>query len=318
MGVNDVSLHAGALDEASSGLAEIAAEFAAALNGPLTLAEFLELLGWAVPSGSEAIDGMFPEPLRFKVVLRGNKPYRSDRASRVHDLDDHPFDAAGEHNRVLVERMCAAGGAPVTPQQFASAILQVLRTGHILLADVKPEDIRKLTADVPRKRIVKPRPGDVLAIPARNGGYHMAVVIIAQNRFGMALGLFRGISADGRLDAGLRRSPRKYPLYTGTNLIADGTWKITDHDDSLLAPFPSDPPIYHRPNVWPGIVDTGEFGAAETADSTLRLIEPDEAREVGLQDGTYQQVILPEYLQKLLDVEADRDATDRPPGADHR
>jgi hypothetical protein len=318
MGVNDISLPAGALDEASSDLAEVAAELAEALDGPLTLAEFLELLGWAVPSGSEAIDGVFPEPLRFKVALRGNKPYRSDRASRVHDLDDHPFEEAREHSRVLVERMCAASGAPVTPQQFASAILQVLRTGHILLADVEPEDIRKLTAEVPRKRIVKPRPGDVLAIPVRNGGYHMAVVIIARNRFGMALGLFCGISAEGRLDAGLRRSPRKYPLYTGTNLVEDGTWKITDHDDSLLALFPSDPPIYHRPNAWPGVADTGEFGAAETADGTLRLIGPDEAREVGLQDGSYRSVILPEYLEKLLDVEADRDATDRRPGADHR
>lgn len=62
MGVNDVSLPAGALDEASSGFAEVAAELAEELDGPLTLAEFLELLGWAVPSGSEAIDGFFPHP----------------------------------------------------------------------------------------------------------------------------------------------------------------------------------------------------------------------------------------------------------------
>src|SRR5262245_41718546 len=149
MGVNDVSLPPSAVDEASSGLAEIAAEFAEELGGPLTLAEFLELLGWAVPSGSEAIDGLFIQPLRFKVALKGNKSYRNDVPSRVHDLDDHPFEEAREHNRVLVERMWAASDAPVTPQQFASAILQVLRTGRIILADVKPEDIRKLTADVP-------------------------------------------------------------------------------------------------------------------------------------------------------------------------
>jgi len=311
MAVSDMSIPAGALDEVGSGLAEVAAEFAEELEGRLTLAEFLDLLGWAVPSGSEAIDGVFPQPLRFKVVLKGNKPYRTDRASRIHDLDDHPFVEASEHICVLVERMCAESGAPVTPQQFASAILHVLRSGRIILADVKPEDIRKLTADVTRKRIAKPRPGDVLAIPAKKGGYHMAVVIVARNRFGTALGLFQGTSAEGRLDVGLRRAPRKDPVYTDTGRIADGTWRIVDHDDSLLVLFPSDPPIYHRPNAWPGVVDTGEFGAAETADGTLRLIGPDEARVVGLQDGTYRHPVHhAAWLQKLLDIEADRDATD--------
>jgi immunity protein 26 of polymorphic toxin system len=317
MGVNDVSLPAVALDEASSGLAEIAAEFAEELDGPLTLAEFLELLGWAAPSESEAIDGVFTQPFRFKVVLKGNKPYRNDVPSRVHDLDDHPFEEAREHNRVLVERMCAARDAPVTPQQFASAILQVLRTGRIILADVKPENIRKLSADVPKKRIAKPKPGDVLAIPAKNGAYRMAVVI-TRNKFGTALGLFQGTSAEGRLHAGLRRAPRKIPIYTSTDLIADGTWRIVGHDDSLLALFPSDPPIYHRANAWPG-VDTGEFGAAETGDGTLRLIGPDEAREVGLQDGIYRHPVHhAAWLQKLLDIEADREATDRQRGADHQ
>ena len=305
MGVNDASLSASALGEASSGLAEVAAEFVDEFGGAPTLAEFLDIIGSALPTNSAATDGTFSEPLRFKVVLTGNKPYRSDAASRVPDLDDHLFEDARDHHRVLVERMRAAGGAPVTPQQFASAILQILQGGRIILADVKSEDIRKLTADVPKKRIARPKPGDVLAIPAVDGGCHMAVVVIL-NRFGTALGLFHGTSARGRLNAELRRAPRKRPIYTDNGRVLDGTWKIVDHDDSLLALFPSDPPIYHRPNAWPGI-DTGEFGAAETANGTLRLIEPDEAREVGLLDGTYRHPVHhAAWLQKLLDDEVDR------------
>jgi hypothetical protein len=301
--VNDVSLSASALGEVSSGLAEVAADFTDELGCAPTLAEFLELLGWAVPTNSDATDGMFPQPLRFKAVLSGNKLYRSHAPSRVPELNDHLFEDAREHHRELVERMRATGDAPVTPQQFASALLQVLRSGRIVLADVEPKDIRKLTADVPKKRVRKPKPGDVLAIPARNGGCHMAVVL-ALNRFGTALGLFHGTCAQGRLDADLRRVPRKLPVYTDNGRVADGIWKIVGHDDSLLPLFPSDPPIYHRPNAWPGIADTGEFGAAETADGTLRLIEPDEAREVGLQDGTYRPVCHAAWLQKLLDDEA--------------
>jgi hypothetical protein len=310
MGANDVSLSASDLDEAGSGLSEVAAEFADEFDSPPTLAEFLELLGWAIPTNSEAIDGMWAEPLRFKVVLSGNKPYRSDAASRVPDLDDHLFEDARDHHGVLVERMRAASGAPVTPQQFASAMLQVLRSGRIILADVKPEHVHKLIADVPKKRVAKPKPGDVLTIPARRGGYHMAVVL-AHNCFGMALGLFRGTSAQGRLDAGLRGAARKYPVHTSPDLVADGTWKVLQHDESLLALFPSDPPIYHRHDAWQtwGTADTGEFGefgAAETADGTLRLIGPDEAREVGLLDGTYRQTCHAAWLQKLLDDEVDR------------
>jgi hypothetical protein len=305
MPVNDVPLSASALSadalgEASSGLAEVAAEFADLLGSAPTLAEFLEIVGWALPTNSAATDGTFTEPLKFKVVLKGNKSYRSETASRVGELNDHLFEDAREHHAALVERMRTTGDAPVTPQQFASAILQVLRSGRIVLADVAgPEDVRKLTADVPKKRIAKPRPGDVLAIPSEKGGYHMAVVI-AHNRFGCALGLFHGTSAQGRLDAGLRGSPRKYPVHTGCDLVVNGTWKIAGHDDSLLALFPSDPVIYHRPE------GTEEFGAAETSDGTLRLIGPDEAREVGLQDGTYQQIYLSAQLQKQLDVDADR------------
>jgi len=304
MWVNDVSVPADALDEAATGLAEVVAEFADELGGPPTLAEFLELVGWAIPGNSDAVDGTFPHPLRFKVVLKGNKQYRDDTESRVSDLDDVLFEDARDHHRVLVEHLRAAGETPVTPQQFASALLQVLHTGRIILSDVEPEDIRKLTAEVPKTRAVKPKPGDVLAIPAEGGGYHMAV-LITRNSFGTALGLFTGTSAQGRLDAGLRRAARKYPVYTGSELVVDGTWKIVDHDDGLLELFPSDPPIYHAPDSDPD-EDNGEFGAAETAEGAIRLIGPDEAREIGLQDRTYQQFILAPYLQKQLDVDAGR------------
>ena len=310
--VNDMSLSADALDEAGSGLAEVAAEFAEELGGAPTLAEFLELLGWALPMNSDATDGTFHEPLKFKVVLTEKKPYHCEAPSRVGELNDHLFEDAREHHAALVERMYDASDAPVTPQQFASAILQVLRSGRIVLADVKGEDVRKLTADVPKKRVAKPKPGDVLAIPARTGGYHMAVVL-AHNCFGMAVGLFRGTSAQGRLDAGLRAAARKYPVHTDRQLVADGTWKVVDHDEGLLALFPSAPCIYHRPDAWKtfggSAEEYGEFGAAETSDGTMRLIGPDEAREIGLQDGTYRGVILGDFLQRILDDEADPAAT---------
>jgi hypothetical protein len=298
-------LSPGTLSEAGSGLAELVAALADEFGSPPTLAELLELLGWAIPLGSDALEAMWPQPLTFKVTLTRSTPYRAHVASRVPNLGDHLFEDARDHHRVLVERMRATSGAPVTPLQFAAALLQVLRSARITLADIKSDDIRTLLPDLPEKQPAKPKPGDVLAIPAKDGGYHMAVVV-ALNRFGTALGLFQGTSAYGWLDLHLRRAPRKSPVYTDNGRIADGTWRIVGHDQSLLALFPSNPPIYHRPNAWPGIADTGEFGAAETADGVLRLIRPDEAREAGLQDGSYQQTHQAAWLQKRLDDEAGR------------
>ncbi|GLY70931.1 hypothetical protein [Amycolatopsis taiwanensis] len=302
--MTDAALSTDARDQAASGLGEVAAEFGAIFGGAPTLAEFLEILGWAIPENSADTDGTFRAPLKFKVTLKGNKRYRSPAESRVHDLDDDLFVKSNAHLGDLVERMRSESGSPVTPQQFSSAILEVLRTGRVTLSDVEVGDIRTLLADVPKKRVAKPKPGDILAIPARGGGYHLAVTL-AQNRFGTALGLFDGKSAQGRLDATIRRASRRFPVYTEDSSVKDGTWKVVGHDEDLLALFPADPEIYHKPGAWPGIVDTGEFGAAETSDGTMRLIDAGEARDVGLQDGTYRQAYPSAYLQDVLDERDD-------------
>ncbi|MET8759532.1 hypothetical protein [Lentzea sp. NPDC004782] len=289
------------MNDIASGLAGVATDFADEVGGPPTLGEFLEIVGWSVPVAGETLEDTFPEPLRLTATLRGNKRYVSESASRVAELNDHVFEDAREHLRLMAVRLREESGAPVTPKQFASALLEVLRTGQIALADVSGEDVAKLTAEVPKKRAAKPTPGDLLAIPARSGGYRLAVVL-AENRFGTALGLFDQVSPTGRLDSAVRASARRHAVYTDDGLVRNGTWRVVGHDDGLRAVFPADPPIYHRPGAWPGI-DTGEHGAAETADGTMRLIDADEAREVDLQ-GAYRQVYVAAYLQKVLDDQA--------------
>jgi hypothetical protein len=252
------------------------AEMADELGGPPTLAEFLEVLGWATADGG---------PSRFTATLAGGKPYRSESPSRVPDLDDNVFAEASEYAHGL------------DTSRLAASLLAELRGGRIILADVEPDEIGGLTVETPKKRVAKPKPGDVVAIPVA-GGYRPAVVLV-RNRFGTALGLFTGVSPNGQVGR-LRGAPGR-PVYTDESLIKDGTWPVVDHDESLLELFPADPPIYHRPNAWPGI-DTGEFGAAETADGTMTPISEDEAREVGLTDGTYRQTSHAAFLQKQLDA----------------
>jgi hypothetical protein len=261
------------------------AEMADELGGPPTLAEFLEVLGWSVPPDIDTA------PLRFTASLAGGKPYRSDSPSRVSDLDDNVFEEAREHLNALAD-------PPGDAERLAAAVLSELRSGRIILADVEPEEIGRLTVETPKKRVARPKPGDVVAIPAAAGGYHPAVVL-GRNRFGTAMGLFAGTSPNGQVGR-LRDKPRRH-VYTEESLVKNGTWPVVDHDDSLRELFPADPPIYHKPNAWSGI-DTGEFGAAETADGTLTPISEDEAREVGLTDGTYRATKHAAFLQTQLDA----------------
>lgn len=280
----------------SSGLAKVAAGFADEAGGAPTLAEFLEVLGWAVPANSDAVGPGFPQPLRFKANLKGNKRYASDAPSRVGELNDHVFEEARELAAAVAENL----PEPMTPQQYADAVLEALHTGEIQLADVAGDQVRKLAADTSGTLKIKLTPGDVLAIPVRDG--HRLAVVITRNRFGTALGLFDGIAPQGRPGGEVLRSPRKYPVYTEESLVKDGTWRVVGHDESLLRLFPAEPEIFHEPGAWPGI-DTGEFGAAETATGPLRLISADEAREVGLSDRTYRQTYTAAHLQKVLDAQ---------------
>lgn len=259
------------------------AEMADELGGPPTLAEFLEVLGWAVPA-----DAPLSQPLRFAATLAGRRPYRSAEPSRVGDLDDAVFEEAREYVHAL---------APADGSQLAAAVLADLRGGRVILSDVAPDDVRGLTVETPRAKVARVTPGDVVAIPAASGGYRPAVVLV-RNRFGTALGLFAGVSPNGQVGR-LRAVPSRF-VYTDESLIKNGTWPLVDHDETLCALFPADPPIYHRPNAWPG-VDTGEFGAAETADGTMTPIPESEAGEIGLTAGTYRQTTHAAFLQKQLD-----------------
>lgn len=280
-----------------AGFTEVVAEMADELGGPPTLAEFLEVLSWSVPVNSDATDGTLAQPMRFTATLAGRKPYRSDSPSRVGDLDDNVFEEAREELNALAERAQAQDGSPVDAKRLAVAVLEELRGGRVILSDIEPDEVRGLAVEVPGKRVAKLKPGDVVAIPAAAGGYHVAVVL-GGNRFGTAIGLFAGTSPNGRVGR-LRDAPRGY-VYTEESLVKNGTWSVVDHDDSLRELFPADPPIYHRPNSTRG-VDTGEFGAAETADGTLTPISQDEAREIGLTDRTYRQTKHAAFLQTQLD-----------------
>ncbi|MBR7838506.1 hypothetical protein KDL01_34890 [Actinospica durhamensis] len=300
MRVNDETASDHGALELADGLARIARDASGPLGGDPTLGELLEIIGWAFPEGSDAVDGSFATPLRFKAGLKPNKRYAVATASRVAELGDAVFTDTTDLLADAVAGL-AADQAPVTPERFSAVLLEALRSGRVPLADVEGAAVARLAIEPPKKS-VKLTPGDILAIPAAAGGHHVAVVLI-RNRFGTALGLFRGTSRLPRTAAALE-APLPHPVYTDEQPVKTGVWRLIGHDESLLARFPADPEIYHKPRRRPGVDDTGEFGAAETADGTLRFIDADEAQAVGLAEGTYRQTLLSPLLEKYLDERA--------------
>jgi hypothetical protein len=301
--MNDEPLPERSVLELAEGLALISSDAADAFGGEPTLGELLEIIGWAFPDGSDAIDGSFAMPLRFKVGMKANKRYAFPAASRVGELGDAVFADTTDLLNDLLAQLDRASQGPVSRGVFSSALLGILRTGRVPLADVaEAGDIRTLTIDAP-KSAVRLSVGDVLAIPAASGGHRVAVVL-ARNGFGTALGLLRGVNRLPRT-ASAHVVPKPYPVYTDEQLVKSGVWKVIGHDESLLGLFPAEPEIYHKPRRRPGVDDTGEFGAAETADGRLRFIGSEEARNVGLADGSYRQTVLGEFLQRQLDESGD-------------
>jgi len=180
-----------------------------------------------------------------------------------------------------------------TLDEIAATLYELGEDG---LADHSASMIR-FTVRRARKRQARPTAGDVVAIPVGEDSWAFAIVV-AQNRFGLAVGLLRHRGPLGLPPATVEVDP--LPLYTDDSAVREGRWKVVGRHPSLLDRFPVAPEIYHRP--WPDQPDPalGPHGAGETPDGTLRRLSEAEAQAIGLADNTYQQTMFPATVEANL------------------
>lgn len=210
----------------------------------------------------------------------------------VRDLNDVAFvDASEAFNSWWQEVL----GAPMTAAELGASVLGALREGGLSLSgEPAVATIESITPRLKRAK-ARARVGDIIAVPAGDGSHYL-VVVICRNAFGIGFGLLRGRHTLPTQVAHLGATATGVAVYSDAEAIAGGRWRIVGHDDGLLAHFPADPEIYHRPQPpFPGLPPIGAFGAAETAGGRLRDIDEAEARRVDLLD-TYQQSYLSETL----------------------
>ncbi|MGW7439595.1 hypothetical protein [Streptomyces sp. NPDC054849] len=270
----------------SADLTAVLLELSEQIDSPPSLSEFLELLEWSS-------DDIYSGPLQFEATLAGRIITSESNQSRVPELGDSLFSDVAS----ILSGLIKGSERHITPTELANILLIFINDQADHLMDVTSGDVTSLSV-VPAESAAEVTVGDVLGIPAADGGWY-ATIAVARNRFGLALGLFQGRFESRPSMHPEDFTPYRFPIYTDDAMVSNGSWYVVGHDDALLSHFPPEPEIYHSPGFWPGI-DFGEFGAAEDPSGGIRLIGGEEARAVGLTDGTYQHSYMSEFLSQSL------------------
>lgn len=218
----------------------------------------------------------------------------------ISSLNDSCFVHAGESLRALCQMIEAESGVKPSLNDLCEILAVSLRScSGDLLSDVDVQAVEKLTPKVAPHKKVSLKPGDVLVVPREKGGYYF-VIYITSNRFGEAFGIFEGHRQVPYVSSRWELVPARFPVYTGKSLVVSGRWRRIDHREDLLELFPKSPEIYHSKSDHPSDDQIGPYGSGETATEELRQLTEAEAKQIGLIQGTYRQVMLEEQFEKYL------------------
>jgi hypothetical protein len=304
---------------AARGLKEVADEFADELERRPSSAELFEVVAQALKSvGDERLSDVSPANVTAlkPQIKKGAKRLDSQQEAgepeaSVSDLNDAAFVVAGDLVADLADGFKRETERAPTLNELCDLLVSAAqRCDAGLLADINPADIAGVKAEVNKKRKIKAEVGDIVAIPLDDGEYAIAV-ILAKNTFGVAYGFFEGASKIPRPFSVNSHPPvAPHPVYSTDALVANGRWKIVGHDAALLSLFPSEPEIYLRQQVIPGMPDYGKnigpYGSGQTASGRTRDLTKEEAEELGLLDGTYRQTFVAQYLEDHLSAQQKR------------
>lgn len=293
---------------AREGLREIAESFSEEIGRLPSLPELLEILTWGLRgSPNEILSDVNPAnvvALHARFAKGRTKTNSADSApSAVDELNDAAFSAASDTVASVARAVGAAEGNAPTLERLLEVIAASLRDASNSLTSDDASALAILKPELLRRGKVTLRPGDIVAIPAPDGAFFTAVVL-DRNAFGTAYGLFEGAGPIRRVSAESHPSTLPFPVYTGDESLANGSWRIVGHDDELRKLFPAEPEIYHRAQVISGGPKIGKFGSAESASGRMRDLTKEEADALGLLTGEYRQVYTPELFERYLQKHA--------------
>lgn len=294
---------------AVSGLADIAFAFHGDLERAPTIDEMCSLITTGLRSASaDLLDDVQSDavPDIHPRLIAGARRRRVEDLldASIDDLNDNTFVTANDVLTDLSERLQRTGGRMPTLAELCGVLARAVQmSDDTLLLDIKPQQLAAFETEVRVPRKARPKVGDIVAIPARNGD-SFAAIVLARNTFGTALGLFDGTVDASKITADAHPTPRSRHIYTDDAAIASGRWPIVGHDDALRKLFPEEPEIYHKPRPNEpkrrGVPEIGPYGSAETADGTLRNLSQSEAEALGLLEPGFDYSFSPSAVEQHL------------------
>ncbi|MGO1053089.1 hypothetical protein [Crossiella sp. CA198] len=273
---------------ASQELSRLSEEIASELDRRPTLLELLEVLGW----GAQSLRDKLADDPPFPIVFAASPPVTGE--SCAGDLTDSIYAEAGDILEALANELAEGRESKPTLDDLVSLIARGLVFAETNIIE-GASCLQGLTVANPARR-PRPKSGDIIAIPAANGAYHLAVVV-AQDNFGTAFGLFQGTHPAKPISATHHPPVHPIPRYVDDEAIRSGRWPAIGHDNALLAKFRT-PELFHTPHE--DFPDLGPHGAAETASGNLRPLTKEEAQEVGLTKPSFRQAYLWKRFERLL------------------
>lgn len=225
----------------------------------------------------------------------------------IENLNDNVFALATELLAQLSDEVEREAGRRPTLEEMCELLTWGFRSCNgRLLSDHDPLDLAGLKPVMPpkRARVKELAPGDIVAVPSANGGYHL-IVFLVSNRVGWGFGILRGRFAlrppKFGADSPAIVSP---PVYTHPEPIKTGRWPVIGHAPELVKLFPARPEVYYEASESNRRLklDVGQFGSAADPDTLrMRHVSQEEAEEVGLLDGRYRATYLGKLLEEYLD-----------------
>jgi hypothetical protein len=286
----------------SEGIKEIVADFSEEMEDAPSSFELFEILACGLRSCPDHTTSDIHPSLVTKIKLnKTTKKLSGKNRSRVSELNDAVFVTANSMFADISSAFTKHNGQAPKLKEISTILLDALKNiKEELLSDISFSNIKELNIEANKSSRKRSTVGDVIFIPARNGLYHVGVVLM-KNHFGTAYGLFDGTHELKSITFFSHPNPKKYPVYSGDEYVANGKWIIGNNDKELVNLFPLDPEIYHTPRSESDDSGIGPYGSGETGIGKLRDLNKEEAEELGLLNGEYNQVYSSNYFATYLD-----------------
>lgn len=215
-------------------------------------------------------------------------------------LGDTCFNLASELFQEIARIFEEETGNKPTVEEVCEILLSTLRASSAdLFRDTNPMSVTRLTPTIVRKSKVTLKPGDVIAIPRKKGGYYFAVYV-GKNFHGLGLAVFRETSRVLQIpDNWKPHLAFWFPLYTELTPMVEGRWLIVGNRPDLTDVLPHGLEVFHK-RYEHSSDKIGPYGNAESADKKSRHLTKAEATDMGILDDAWSAVYLTSRMEAFL------------------